>query len=527
MTEIRASKSNDLIKNSGSAKEDSAGVPLSSSITDNDGHDNVTKQDTVQTQVDLESSSFQKETFEVRWDGVDDAENIQNASLYRRWFYAIIVCFGSVIITVTCTIYSMTVQSVADEFGSSHTVTILGITLFLLGMGWGPMFLAPISEFHGRKFVYIFGLLFMLPFQILTGFAPNIAALLIGRFLAGFWGSAFMGVTSGSISDLFQMDEIMLPVMIFAITPFLGAGIGPLIGGFIVSNLNWRWTNHIISITVFAMLIFVTLVLPETYGPLLLQKKAGRLRKQTGNDQYYAPIERSTKTLAHTILLSCERPFQMLIFEPMLTLLCIYSGLLLSLLFLFFVSYPYVFQTVYLFSLSQTGLTFIGIIVACILAAPTTLINQKYLTRQIAANDNIYEPEMQLPQTIIASFIIPIGLFIFGWSSYPNIHWMGPVFGGGLIIFGVNIAYNGIFAFTIDAYRLFSASAMACNNVVRSTMASVFPLFGLQMYQSMGIQWATSLLAFLCIAFIPMPIIFWKYGARIRAKSKFAWTEDF
>ena len=71
------------------------------------------------------------------------------------------------------------------------------------------------------------------------------------------------------------------------------------------------------------------------------------------------------------------------------------------------------------------------------------------------------------------------------------------------------------------------ASAMACNGVVRSTLGSVFPLFGLQMYENLGIPWATSMLAFICLAFVPMPILFIKYGLQIRAKSKFAWSESY
>lgn len=488
-------------------------------------------ENTAKKQPDLEKSSPetipQKDPFEVHWDGVDDAENIRNASLLRRWIYAIIISCSSIVITCTSSIYSMAVDGITTEFGKSHTVTILGITFFLLGMGWGPVFLAPISEFHGRRIVYICSFLFMLPFQILTGFAPNMTALLIGRFLAGFSGSAFMGVASGSFSDMFEKDEIILPVMMYTLTPFSGPGLGPLIGGFIVSNLEWRWTNHVMAIAIGVMLTFILLIVPESYAPVLLRKKAVRLRKQTGDDRYYAPIERSKKSLIDTILLSCKRPMQMLVYEPMLTLLCIYSGLLLSLLYLFFVSYPYVFRTVYLFDDDQVGLAFIGLLIGCLAAAPTALYCKKYVNKQIAANNGVYEPELQLPQTIIGSLIVPIGLFIFAWTSYPHVHWIGPIIGGGIIVFGLVIAYNGIFAFTIDAYRLFAASAMACNGVVRSTMGSVFPLFGLQMYQSMGIQWATSLLAFLCIAFIPMPIAFWKYGARIRAKSKFAWSEDY
>ncbi|KAF5103835.1 hypothetical protein DV451_001211 [Geotrichum candidum] len=470
--------------------------------------------------------------FLVKWDGNDDLENVQTQkSLFVRWIYAVIISGCSIIITCTSSIYSMAITGVVEQFHKSHTVSAMGITFFVLGMGWGPVFLAPISEFHGRRIVYIFSFLFMIPFQLMTGFANNMATLLIGRFLAGFAGSAFMGVASGSFSDLFNKDEIMLPVMMYTLTPFIGPGLGPLIGGFIAHDANWRWTNFVMAIAVAVMLVFIIFVVPETYTPLLLKKKAQRLRKTLNDDRYYAPIERSTKSLFTTIFLSSKRPIMMLLLEPMLTLICIYTGLLLSLLYLFCISYPYVFREVYNFNETQVGMAFIGLLVGCFLAAPTVVSNKIYIVPKCiernTRTNHTYEPEFQLPQTIFAGVMVPIGLFIFGWTAKPNLHWMGPVTGGGITLFGLVICFNGIFAFTIDAYRTFAASAMACNGVVRATLASAFPIFGLQMYENLGIPWATSMLAFICLAFVPMPILFFMYGHRIRAKSKFAWSESY
>lgn len=458
--------------------------------------------------------------FKVTWE-TGDKENIRNRSLMTRWVYAILISCAAIVITCTSSIYSSVIDELEKELHSGHTVTVFGISLFVLGMGWGPMFLAPISEFHGRRIVYICSLITMLPFQILTGFAPNIFGLLFGRFIAGFAGSAFMGVASGSLSDLFSEEEIMLPVMMYTLTPFCGPGLGPFLGGMIVSGTgNWRWTMHVMSIAVFVMLLFMLIVVPETYPPILLKAKAARLRNERQDIRYYSSIEKCQKSVTQTIFLSCKRPFQMLFHEVMLLLLCVYSGLLLSLLYLFFVSYPFVFRTIYHFNPTETALAFIGLVAGPLLAAPTALINKKYVKAQIA--NSTYKPEMQLPQTMIAAVIVPIGLLVFGWTSYAHCHWIGPVIGGSIIVFGLVIAFSGIFAFTIEAYPLYAASAMACNGVVRSTMASIFPLFSLQLYEAMGVHWATTMLALLVAAFIPMPVLFYKYGERIRAQSKFA-----
>lgn len=88
--------------------------------------------------------------------------------------------------------------------------------------------------------------------------------------------------------------------------------------------------------------------------------------------------------------------------------------------------------------------------------------------------------------------------------------------------FGIVTCYAGIFTFLVESYPLYAASALAANSFARSAFAAVFPLFGLQMYNKLGYQWATSLLGFLVLACAPFPYLFYRYGRRIRQHSKFA-----
>lgn len=92
----------------------------------------------------------------------------------------------------------------------------------------------------------------------------------------------------------------------------------------------------------------------------------------------------------------------------------------------------------------------------------------------------------------------------------------------------------------MDAYPLYAASALAANSFVRCsfagtwdpscypsvatmlTGAAAFPLFGVQMYEHLGYQWASSLLGFLTLAMAPFPYIFFRYGKGIRSRSRFA-----
>lgn len=75
--------------------------------------------------------------------------------------------------------------------------------------------------------------------------------------------------------------------------------------------------------------------------------------------------------------------------------------------------------------------------------------------------------------------------------------------------------------YIIDCYAFYSNSAIAVNTFIRSIAGAGFPLFAPAMYHKLGVPWATSLLGFLCVAFMPVPVLFYIYGARIRKRSRF------
>lgn len=86
-------------------------------------------------------------------------------------------------------IHTAAITSVAQAFDCSRTIATLGVTTFLLGFGSGPLIFAPLSEIYGRNQIYRITLLLFFLFNIGCALSPNIAALLVFRFLCGFFGS--------------------------------------------------------------------------------------------------------------------------------------------------------------------------------------------------------------------------------------------------------------------------------------------------------------------------------------------------
>jgi hypothetical protein len=88
--------------------------------------------------------------------------------------------------------------------------------------------------------------------------------------------------------------------------------------------------------------------------------------------------------------------------------------------------------------------------------------------------------------------------------------------------FGMVLVFLSIMNYLIDAYTIFAASVLAANSVIRSLFGAAFPLFTTYMYQNLGIHWASCIPAFLALACVPFPFLFYKYGPAIRTRCKFA-----
>jgi DHA1 family multidrug resistance protein-like MFS transporter len=162
----------------------------------------------------------------------------------------------------------------------------------------------------------------------------------------------------------------------------------------------------------------------------------------------------------------------------------------------------------------------VGIIMGAGLIAYSTATN---FTRAFVKHGKTI-PEERLPPMIVGAIALPVGLFWFAWTSNPNITWVPQVLSAALIGLGCMVPFWQGMSYLIDCYGFYSNSAIAVNTFIRSFFGAFFPLFTRAMYHNLGVPWATSLLGFICVVFLPVPVLFYIYGARIRAKSKWAPT---
>lgn len=177
-----------------------------------------------------------------------------------------------------------------------------------------------------------------------------------------------------------------------------------------------RWTFYVLIIWSAVQLVLIVALIPETYSPVLLRRKAVRLRRSTGDARWKAAIEVMDRSITQTVIRSCYRPFLLLIMEPMCLNLCLFSALLLGILYLFFGAFEVVFRDNHGFELWQVGMTFIGLLMGELLAIASDPYWHRHYLRLLQQREQEggepggSEPEYRLPPAILGGFLVPIGL---------------------------------------------------------------------------------------------------------------------
>ncbi|KAI4112986.1 MAG: hypothetical protein LQ345_005950 [Seirophora villosa] len=130
-------------------------------------------------------------------------------------------------------------------------------------------------------------------------------------------------------------------------------------------------------------------------------------------------------------------------------------------------------------------------------------------------------PEYRLPLTLPFSLLIPIGLFIYGWSAEHKRHWIFPNIGACILAMGLIISFNCAQVYVVDTYTTYAVSATT-PAAARTMAGFVFPLFAPGMYESMGLGWGNSLLGFVSLGLgIVAPVALWRWGKWLRARSTY------
>lgn len=462
------------------------------------------------------------------WTGPGDPDNPRNFPLAQRVFSTVAITGLATVATVAGAMYAPAQDDVAAFFSCSHEVAVLPLSLYNLGLAFGPVVGAPLSETYGRKAVSTLTAPVFVAFMLGAGFSSTFAGLAVCRFFAGMFSSSLINNAPATILDSCAGRHRGVSLAVYYTLPSFGAALGPLIGGFIVQAGGWRWTQWASVLLAVAFYVPVCFT-RETYKKVILRRRALRLGLDTSSQR--TSTGRAFRYFATTLL---QRPLHMLFTEPIVTLVSIYNGFLYGLLYTFVIAVPWIFREYYGFNETSEALSFLGLIGGTLAAStPLILIDLRYYQKHLMHwqqshppdENGLEEPlpsEHRLVGAMFGSLMLPASLFVVAWTAEFRVHWVVPMIFQGFVMLSSLLVYASANLFMLDAYGpLYGASASSAMMLSRYTLSAAFPLFVLQMYRALGVGWATSLLGFVTAVMAPIPWCFWVYGEKLRRRSRY------
>lgn len=152
---------------------------------------------------------------------------------------------------LSSTMFAPGASELEKQFGITNSAFgTLTVTIYMLGLVFGPLVVAPVSEIYGRLPLYHTCNLGFFAFTMGCAYSNNKAAFMVCRFLAGCFGSAPLTIGGGTIADVMPREQRGVAMGMFSLGPTLGPSLGPLAGGFIAETVGWRWTFRVLAIAV-------------------------------------------------------------------------------------------------------------------------------------------------------------------------------------------------------------------------------------------------------------------------------------
>lgn len=404
---------------------------------------------------------------------------------------------------------------------SNHGIFLtLLVSVWELGEAFGPLFIGPLSETYGRLPIYHTTNILFIIFSIACAVSSNINMLLAFRFLNGM-GVAAISLNSSVVGDMFIQEERAGIQALINLPALTGLAIAPIVGGYVSENLGWRWVYWLGAIIGGLCEVSFVILFRESYKVKILEQKASRQRRETGNTNFRSIYASESKSSSEIFAEAIVRPAKILILSPIVLVMSLYAAIIFGVQYLIMTTMTVVFEENYNMSEGTAGLMFLGRGIGSTIGIIVCRFTMnRYIVKKKATSEGM-KPEHRLPPMVFGSISMPLGLLLYGWSAEYRLPWIVPVIGTALVAVGLSVTNISLYSYLVDAFAIYAASAVSACVMASCIAGALLPMAGPSLYAHLGVGWGTSVLAFISMIFIPVPIFLMKYGERARKNSKF------
>ena len=407
-------------------------------------------------------------------------------------------------------IASRIVSDLSSDGLSNKYASVLLVTIWELGEAAGPLFIAPLSETLGRwPVMNVANTLFVLA-TVLAAVSQTTPVFILARALSGLVVTANV-LNPAVVGDIFDPEHRGSPMSLVMLSPLMGGAVGPAISGAITESLSWRWALWIAAILAGTCEVLFLIFFKETYKVPILRKRARRLSLKAGT--------RGDGGLAESIV----RPFIVFSSSGVLMALSLFGSVVFSHFYNVSTTLPDILGEIYHLSPALTGTSLICFSVgsAASVAICNMTLDRVYAYMKAKSPDGAGQPEFRLPIVIIGAFTLPFALAFYGWSAQLRLPIWVVLISNVSIGFTLMLAFLPLSAYVVDAFGLYSASAMTGLIVSRCLMGTFLPLATTPLVERLGYGWGFTVLAGVGLALAPIPVVLLRYGEKWRECSKY------
>ncbi|KIV82108.1 hypothetical protein PV11_04239 [Exophiala sideris] len=462
----------------------------------------------------------------VDWYTTDDPANPQNWNSWKKAWVGFVIFMYTFAVYMASAIYTSAEPQVMEKFGVGQSKASLGLSMYVIGYGLGPMLFSPISELPvvGRNLPYLisFGLFVIL--CVPTALANSYASLLVLRFLTGFMGSPCLATGGATMGDMYGLLKLPYALTAWVAAAFCAPALGPLLSGFSVVVKGWRWALWPILWLAGPVFLLMFISMPETSASNILLRRAQRLRKLTGNPNLKSQgeIDQGNISFGKLLIDQMWKPTEIFLKDPAVFFTNVYTSLIYGVYYSFFEAFPLVYVGIYDFNIGELGVVFTCIVVGCVFGIIIYVSYVWFYLEPDIKKNGLRAQEHRLVPALFAVMLMPTGMFWFGWTAEPNIHWIVSIIGITFYATGAFILFQCIFMYLPLTYPQYAASLFAANDLCRSALAAGAVIFAHPLYVNLGIGRGISLLGGLLGGGVLGIWALWYFGAGLRARSKFA-----
>lgn len=408
-----------------------------------------------------------------------------------KYFLVFVVSSAAVTGPMGTSIMLPAIEDIVQDLDTTPAIVNISVGIYLLALGIFPLWWLAFLERHGRRSIYIILFALFLGFLVGNALLPNIAALIVLRFLVALSGaSAVQSIGAGTIGDLFITEERGTAMGLFYLGPLLGPFLSPIIGGAVSQAWGWRATQYTMLIFCAVNLVLIVFFLPET-----LQRS-----EPTEDDASIASADPLTPVLsrlssrtsqvtrtrsarsAHTLWSSALydyfiRPTHSIILltYPPVALIISYSSICFACVYFFNMTITYEYERdPYNFSSIIIGLMYIPNSVTYIFASVIGgRWNDRLLAKYAALHGGALVPESRISWNVVTAILLyPPACLIFGWCFDFGTHWVTPLIGTALFGFASMLVIGSTVTYLVDILPGKGATGVALNNLVRQILAA-------------------------------------------------------